>query len=418
MDRRELTEIFQASEQDDAWNDERSDDKELVKSHVRLNWLCTALRFKQFAHKHACLRSSAFLIAKFPKDMRATQLSDRGCYDSSVISGDGIYSSLHVRRQNYNDAKLKTSPTTTCWLIPRFRCVVPVLAMVPVQILLWFMYGMLTGGFQWDDSSRSVLCESKWADKTVDALIAILVVQIAISVFIAVPNESGLLTRVMRIPRFCAIAMMPLNLWMLYNVVIGPGQLAGLKSWGLIPEQWIDDLAVKLDLLNGDTNLLAFGSLCFGCLLIMVMLTYVWTRSAGRDMLQDLPSDARKELKRWQRLVFKRWDRGCLLFVLLVVMLVPPCLTLTRVCGFWAWLGIEWPRLVLIVPMLIAVMWCMHRKNHKKTLGQGPFLLACVSLFFYGVVSEYYSVFMPFAASMMLAAVLGDWLAGPRYKTS
>lgn len=394
-------------------------------------WLKTMLRFKRFSHTHAMLRDSAFLIAKLPKDIRAVQIRDRGSDGVSVTGGDGIYSSLHIRYSNPTNPRVKpcSSLTTQCWLIPRFRCVAPFLAFLPTQVALLLMYLHMTDGLQRTPEGTP---------NGMTAFLTIVAVQIGVAVLIGAIAESGVLTRVMRVPRFCSVMMVPLNLWMTCNVTVYRSPVQILLGWRYGGDYHEVGGKQRIQVYTVDEAFKVFSSLSdmqqwpylaqeTACLLAIVILAYFYYRSYYRSYLietftvKDVPG-----MKDRFRAVLKR-----LMPLILILFLFALGMATRLFIGGPQWCPQPWagrtyeeqlkdavagiPALCTLAVVVMFVLLLLKCRGSGKSSTQRPLsmmflLVPSTALFLFGSYHGSYGLVMPLLVAVLMLVGLCLWL--------
>lgn len=192
------------------------------------------LLFREFGQPFQWLRSSTFLVHRFAKDVRPTLVQDTYYGDEqSIVSDTELYTSLHHIPLQSSGGQTSVpdgvtdSEYVSGLLIPRFRYVIPMLTFFAIQVTLLVVYGWLTKfGLQPATSGATKLAD--------DILFRTLVfAQLGVTFFIAPRDESSTATRMLRIPRYTALVLLPFQLWML-NVPYGASLSQPIRSSGVV----------------------------------------------------------------------------------------------------------------------------------------------------------------------------------------
>lgn len=205
--------------------------------------LLVRLLFREINRPYQWLGTSTFMVHKLAKDVRPALMQDM--YDGaerSVITEDEIYTSLHRldTAQPVGQPELCGRPLPDDernsklhgFVIPRFRTVIPMLSFAGMQLLLMVLYVCITKV----DATFSPLTGNSmaddWTNWATGMFRVVALAQLGATFFIAGRDESSTVTRMLRIPRYAALCMVPAQLWMIYNITYGWSAAWPPHEWG------------------------------------------------------------------------------------------------------------------------------------------------------------------------------------------
>lgn len=189
--------------------------------------------FREFNKPYIWLRSSTFLVHRFAKDVRPVFVRDHYEGDEqSIISDTELFTSLHMRE--HDDEEPEDAPERITYvsglLIPRLRNIIPMVTFFAIQMVLLVLYASLTHLTTVTILSPSTTTATALPNTPAGILFRTMILaQLGVTFFIAPRDEGSTATRMLRIPRYSALSLLPFQLWMLYNVTCGNSQLSFIQ---------------------------------------------------------------------------------------------------------------------------------------------------------------------------------------------